>query len=109
MDGDDDDDDASSPREEDAKEKVEDTEERKTLEKWRHSSLHPEETRASRWASKLLFNAEVVTTNTMKKDPEHFQNYSNALELNRRKQLWKRYRKSRRIYREVDTRSRSAG
>jgi hypothetical protein len=74
MDGDDDDDDdASSPREEDAKEKVEDTEERKTLEKWRHSSLHPEETRASRWASKLLFNAEVVTTNTMKKDPEHFQ------------------------------------
>lgn len=72
MDGDDDDDDdASSPREEDAKEKVEDTEERKTLEKWRHSSLYPEETRASRWASKLR-NAEVVTTNTIKKD-EHFQ------------------------------------
>ena len=56
MDGDDDDDDASSPRE-DTKEKVEDTEERKTLEKWRHSSLYPEEMRASRWASKLL-NAE---------------------------------------------------
>ena len=111
MDGDDDDDDddASSPREEE-KEKVEDTEERKTLEKWRHSSLYPEETRASRWASKLL-KTEVVTTNkqqTRKKD-EHFKNYSNALELNRRKQPWKRYRKSRRIYREVDTRSRSAG
>ena len=75
MDGDDDDDDddASSPREEE-KEKVEDTEERKTLEKWRHSSLYPEETRASRWASKLL-KTEVVTTNkqqTRKKD-EHFQ------------------------------------
>ena len=71
MDGDDDDDDASSPRE-DTKEKVEGTtEERKTLEKWRHSSLYPEETRASRWASKLR-NAEVVTTNTIKKD-EHFQ------------------------------------
>ena len=69
-DGDDDDDDASSPREEE-KEQAEDTEERKTLEKWRHSSLYPEETRASRWASKLL-ETEVVTTNTIKKD-EHFQ------------------------------------
>ena len=72
LDGDDDDDgdDASSPRED----TEEDTEERKTLEKWRHSSLYPEETRASRWASKLL-KTEVVTTNkqqTRKKD-EHFQ------------------------------------
>ena len=63
VDGDDDDDgdDASSPREEEDT-KVEDTEERKTLQKWRHSSLYPEETRASRWASKLL-ETEVVTTN----------------------------------------------
>ena len=63
VDGDDDDDgdDASSPREEEDT-KVEDTEERKTLQKWRHSSLYPEETRASHWASKLL-ETEVVTTN----------------------------------------------